>query len=142
MTLNPVTVDRRDPRTFAIIGAGMEVHRELGPGFLELVYHDALALEFSALGIPFAREVELPVSYKGVPLARHYRADFLCYGEILVEIKAIRHLTSADGTQLIHYLVAGRVRRGLLINFGAPSLQYRRFVGPANRFESASVASV
>jgi GxxExxY protein len=118
----------RDPETFAIIGAAMEVHRELGHGFLEAVYQTAPALEFTERGIPFRAEVELPVYYKGKRLACGYRADFVCYEDVLVETKAISALTSADHAQLINYLKATRHRRGLLFNFGAPSLETNRLV--------------
>jgi GxxExxY protein len=118
----------RDPQAFAIIGAAMEVHRELGHGFLEAVYQTALALEFTERGIPFRAEVELPVYYKGQRLACGYRADFVCYEDVLVETKAISALTSADHAQLINYLKATRHRRGLLFNFGAPSLETKRLV--------------
>lgn len=106
----------------------MEVHRELGHGFLEAVYQTALALEFTERGIPFRAEVELPVYYKGQRLACGYRADFVCYEDVLVETKAISALTSADHAQLINYLKATRHRRGLLFNFGAPSLETKRLV--------------
>src|SRR5262245_40188089 len=78
----------RDPFTYAIIGAAMDVHRQLGCGFLELVYQEALALEFSARSIPFTREVELPIHYKGQLLVCYYRPDFICYDRIIVETKA------------------------------------------------------
>jgi len=80
---------KRDEQTFAIIGAAMEVHRELGHGFLEAVYQDALAVEFGLRQVPFNREVVLPVFYKGGKLPSSYRADFVCFGEVLVEIKAL-----------------------------------------------------
>jgi GxxExxY protein len=78
----------RDPQTFAIIGAAMEVHRELGNGFLEGVYQDAFQHELQARNIEFAREYAVPVTYKGIPLTTPYRADFVCFGSILVELKA------------------------------------------------------
>ena len=120
--------EERDPRTYAIIGAAMEVHSELGGGFLEPVYHEALEIEFKARQIPFDREARLPVLYKGTQLACEYRADFVCYGAVVVEIKALRELHSAHEAQLINYLKATRLAVGLLVNFGAPSLQYRRLV--------------
>ena len=118
----------RDPQTYAIIGAAMEVHRELGPGFLENVYHEAMKIELTARGIPFESEVELPIFYKGQRLRCKYRADFVCYGEIIVETKARADLISSDRAQAINYLKSTRFRRSLLLNFGAPSLQYERIV--------------
>src|SRR5690349_8809820 len=96
----------RDPQTYAIIGAAMEVHRELGHGFLELVYQTALSLELRTRAIPYAAEVALPIRYKGKLLSCAYRADFVCFENILVEIKAITQLTSADDAQLINELKA------------------------------------
>ena len=118
----------KDPETYAIIGAAMEVHRQLGHGFLEAVYQEALALEMTARKIPFKREVSLPVEYKGQRLVCSYRADFVCYESIIVEMKAINQLTGADEAQLINELKATGLHRGLLLNFGAPSLEYKRLV--------------
>src|SRR5436190_22472564 len=119
---------QRDPETFAIIGAAMEVHRQLGHGFLELVYQTALALEFQDRGIPYAGEVALPIQYKGKLLTCTYRADFVCFKNVIVETKAIAQLTGADDAQLINQLKATGFHRGLLLNFGAPSLEHRRLV--------------
>lgn len=122
----------KDPETFAIIGAAMEVHRELGRGFLELVYQTALSLEFQERGIPFKAEVALPVRYKGKRLTCAYRADFVCFEEVIVETKAILKLTGADEAQLINELKATGLHRGLLLNFGASSLEHKRLVfGPS-----------
>lgn len=122
--------DERDRQTYLIIGCAMEVHRYLGSRFLEPVYQAALEVELDAKGIPFAREVEMPILYKGHPLTVRYRADFVCFGEILVELKAVERLTDREDSQVINYLSASQVKRGLLLNFGAGSLQFRRFVGP------------
>lgn len=122
-----------DPRTFEIIGAAMEVHREFGPGFLEGVYQDALEIEFQLRGIPYEREKAIVIKYKGQPLNHRYRADFVCYDEILVETKALKQLVSTDVAQTLHYLHATGLKLGLLINFGAPSLEHRRFANDKNK---------
>ena len=119
---------QKDPETFAIIGAAMEVHRELGRGFLELVYQTALALEFQEHGIPFKTEVALPIRYKNKLLTCAYRADFVCFESVIVETKAIATLTGADEAQLINELKATGLQRGLLLNFGAASLKHKRLV--------------
>ena len=118
----------KDPRTFAIIGAAMEVHRELGCGFLEPVYQEALAVEFALRPIPFEREVGLAVVYKGRQLETCYRPDFICYGQVIVELKALDRLGGVEESQIINYLKITGHKTGLLLNFGAQSLQYRRFV--------------
>jgi len=119
---------KHDPQTYAIIGAAMEVHKTLGHGFLEAVYHEALAIELQKSEIPFQHELELNIVYKGTPLHTTYRADFVCYDEIIVEIKALTHLSGVEEAQVLNYLKASQFSRGLLLNFGAPSLQVKRFV--------------
>lgn len=118
----------RDAETFSIIGAAMEVHRELGHGFLEAVYQEALAFEFEARGIPFEREKGLSILYKGRDLETKYRADFVCHGEVVVELKALQALSGNEDAQLLNYLKASGFKRGLLLNFGAASLQQKRMV--------------
>jgi len=120
--------EERDPQTYAIIGAAMEIHRQLGHGFLEAVYQDAAVIEFPLRKIPFEKEVSLPIRYKDTLLPSHYRADFICFSEIIVEFKALSRLSSVEEAQLLNYLKATGLKRGLLINFGAPSLQYKRMV--------------
>jgi GxxExxY protein len=121
-------IEERDPETYSIIGAAMEVHRELGPGFLEVPYQEALARELGDRAIPFEREAILPILYKGRPLDCLYRADFICHGSIIVELKAIRSISSVEEAQLLNYLKATGHERGLLLNFGALSLQVKRMV--------------
>jgi GxxExxY protein len=119
---------QRDKRTYAIIGAAMEVHRELGSGFLEAVYHEALTIEMTSRNIQFVHEVELPVIYKGQQLATSYRADFICFDTVILEIKALGKLNTLQEAQILNYLKATGLGVGLLINFSAESLQYKRFV--------------
>jgi len=119
---------QNDPRTFAIIGAAMEVHRQLGCGFLEPVYQEALASELAARGVPHRGEVELPVHYKGQRLNTSYRADFLCYDTVIVELKALAKLSGMGEAQILNYLKASGCGTGLLLNFGAPSLEYKRLI--------------
>lgn len=117
-----------DPETYAINGCAMAVHSELGPGFLEAVYQEALAAEFTLNGVPFEREVQLPVFYRGIKLQTFYRADFICFGCIVVELKAMKTMTGVEESILINYLKATGMERGLLLNFGAPGLQIKRMV--------------
>jgi GxxExxY protein len=119
---------QKDPQSHAIIGAAMEVHRELGFGFLEAVYQCALALEFQQRSIPFKAEVALPIRYKSKLLTCGYRADFICFEDLLVETKAIAELTRVDDAQVINQLKATGLERGLLLNFGGPSLEFKRLV--------------
>jgi GxxExxY protein len=105
----------------------MEVHANLGHGFLEAVYQEALAAEFSLRAIHFIREVDLPVIYKGQRLACAYRADFVCYDIVLAETKALGDLTGKEESQVINYLKVTGYPRALLLNFSVPSLQYKRF---------------
>ena len=118
----------QDPRTFAIIGAAYEVHRVLGAGFLELLYKDALAIEFVERKIPFRAEAPCSVEYKGQPLRGEYRIDFVCFDEIVLEVKARSITGPADHAQVINYLASSRLRCGLLLNFGASKLERKRFI--------------
>ena len=126
-----ITNRQRDPQTYVIIGAAMEVHRQLGCGFLEAVYQEALAVEFGLQNIAYQREVSLPVKYKDRLLNTGYRADFICFGEVLVELKALKKLSSVEDAQVIHYLKATGLQRGLLINFGSQTLENKRFIQTA-----------
>jgi len=119
---------QRDPETYSIIGAAMAVHAELGHGFLEPVYQEALEREFVARGIPYEREHPFPIYYRGALLNITYRADFVCHGSIIVELKALQQLSGTEESQVINYLKASGLTRALLINFGAPSLQHKRLI--------------
>ncbi|MGE9296347.1 MAG: GxxExxY protein [Puniceicoccales bacterium] len=120
--------DIRDIETYAIIGAAMTVHRELGHGFMENVYQEALAMELKFAKVSFEREKEIPVYYRESRLNVFYRADFICYGSIIVETKALAKTTSKEESQVLNYLKGTRLTRGLLLNFGSPSLEYKRLV--------------
>lgn len=117
-----------EEKTYQIIGAAQEVHRELGAGFLEGVYQDSLEIEFQQQHIPNHRECPLPIFYKGVRLKRTYIADFLCFDQIIVETKAVRMLVKEFEAQTLNYLKATKLRLGLLINFGEPSLKVKRII--------------
>jgi GxxExxY protein len=117
---------KRDPETYAVIGAAMAVHRELGAGFLEDVYHEALMMEMSERNIPFLHEVDLPIFYKGQPMQKVYRTDFVCFDTIIVELKALSEISGREKAQVINYLRASNYDRGLLLNFGSDSLHYTR----------------
>ena len=120
--------DIRDPRTYGVIGAAMEVHRELGCGFLEAVYQEALEIELEARGVPFRRQVELPVRYKGRLLNKIYVADLITHETVIVELKALARFSGTEEAQVINYLKATGMETGLLLNFGARSLEYKRFI--------------
>ena len=114
--------------THKIIGCCMAVHNELGYGFYEPVYHEAVAIEFLKAEIPYKKEVAMTITYKGNDLSKQYFADFLCFNEIIVELKAVNTLTDMHMSQVINYLKASKNRIGLLINFGAPSLEFKRII--------------
>ncbi len=118
---------KNGPQTYAIIGAAMAVHRELGSAFPATVYQAALEKAFQYRRVPYDRERRLPVQYRGEIIAE-YKADFVCYGEVIVELKAMRELSGNDEAQLINYLKATGLERGLLINFESPNLVYKRLV--------------
>ena len=114
--------------SYKIIGACMAVHKELGCGFLEAVYQEALEIEFKLQNIPFKREVPLQIPYKGYILKQPYYADFVCYEKIILETKAIETLIAKNESQVINYLEATKFKLGLLVNFGQRSLQQKRLV--------------
>ena len=104
--------------SYAINGAAMEVYNQLGHGFLEPVYQEALEKEFLLRGIPFEREKLLTISYKGDKLKQTYKADFVCYGKIIVELKAVSELTDAHRSQVYYYLHATGFRLDIILNYG------------------------
>ncbi len=116
-----------DPRTYAVIGAAMEVHRELGCGFNEVFFQDALEVEFKLRGIPYVREKAYHVFYKQHRLPSFLRPDFVCYGEVIVEIKALKEITGWEEAQILGYLKGTGFQTGLLLNFGTQSLYHRRY---------------
>ena len=114
---------------YAIVGAAIEVHRELGAGFLEAVYQEALERELALRGVAFEAQRELVIHYRGQPLSKIYVCDLLCFDKVLVELKAMDRLTGREEAQLINYLKAAGLPVGLLINFGAHGkLEWRRLV--------------
>ena len=115
-----------DERVQALLGAALEVHAQLGPGYQEQVYQEALALEFTLRGIPYVREAFVPVTCKGKRLAFSFRADLICFGQVVVELKTVRALTAKDDDQLRSYLNASGHVRGILLNFGQRRLQFKR----------------
>jgi GxxExxY protein len=114
--------------SYEIIGACIDVHKELGPGFHESVYQEALEIELENRRVPFIREAKLGITYKGKLLQKEWYADFLCYNKIIIELKAIDSLSMAHKSQLINYLKATNIQLGLLINFGQKSLVQQRVV--------------
>ena len=114
--------------SYKIIGACIEVHNELGSGFLEPIYQEALEVELTNQNIPFQREAPLPVKYKGMVLNKSYIADFILYDKIVLELKALDALSTVHESQVLNYLKATGFKLGLLVNFGQPKLQYKRLV--------------
>jgi GxxExxY protein len=106
----------------------MEVHRQLGCGFFEPIYQEALAIELKTRAIPFTRELKFPVRYKGIRLRKGYRPDFICFDSVVVELKALARLTQIEEAQMVNYLRVTGYHVGLLLNFGSRSLEQRRLV--------------
>ncbi|MBQ7753945.1 MAG: GxxExxY protein [Treponema sp.] len=115
-----------EEETGKILNACMEVHKELGNGFLEPVYQEALEEEFKLQHIPYEREKLLNIIYKGKKLTKEYFADFVCYGNIIVELKAVTNLVKAHKSQVINYMKATNSEIGILVNFGENSLKWER----------------
>ena len=124
--------------SYSIVGACMKVHRALGPGFLEAVYEEVLEKEFIIQNIPFKKQVQLNLYYEGVKLKKHYRADFVCYDSIIVELKAVAQIPSVFYAQLQNYLKCTNMELGMLINFGTPSLTYKRILNSNNSSNSSN----
>jgi len=114
--------------TYDIIGACMEVHKELGCGFLEAVYQEALSLVLLEKGIPFAREKVLDVVFREKVLNKKYIADFVCFDKVVVELKATEGLCDQNIAQVLNALKATKLKIGLLVNFGTTRLQYKRII--------------
>jgi GxxExxY protein len=114
--------------SYEIIGACMEVHNQMGSGFLEAVYHECLFIEFEERRIPFVSQAELPLFFKKRRLKQTFSPDFICFNQIVLEIKAVSNLVDKHRSQVINYLHATERHLGLLVNFGAhPKLEYERF---------------
>ena len=113
---------------YEITGAAMEVQNELGIGFQEPVYQEALTIELKNRGVPFEREKELTITYKGIQLEKKYYADFVCYGKIIVELKAVEEINNEHVAQVLNYLHATNIKLGYIINFGQKPLQRKRIV--------------
>jgi GxxExxY protein len=118
----------REEETFKIIGVCMEVHRNLGPGLLEVVYKDALEIEFKANDIPFEREKEFSIEYKGIILPHKFYADFIVNEDIVLEVKAVKEFSGEHTAQVLNYMKLSDSEIGLLVNFQNKSLQHKRLV--------------
>ena len=114
---------------YAIVGSMFEVYKTLGTGYLEAVYQEALAIEFTTNGIPFEREHRLSIYYKDAKLEKWYAPDFVCFGQIILELKVMSKITNIEIAQLLNYLKITKMRLGLLANFGSsPRLEWNRYV--------------
>jgi len=115
--------------SYAIMGACFEVYKEKGHGFVEPVYQECMEIELASRDIPFEAQKALPLDYKGTPLKHSYIPDLVCYGKIIVELKAVSALTDEHRAQVLNYLKATGYRLGILVNFGHhPKLQHERLV--------------
>ena len=114
---------------YAVVGAAIDVHRELGPGFLESIYQEAMEIELTSRKIPFVAQQPISVRYKGLILKKQYFADLVCFERIIVEIKALSHLSVTETAQLLNYLKGTGFPIGILINFGSHGkLEWKRIV--------------
>ncbi|MBO0342853.1 GxxExxY protein [Flagellimonas profundi] len=114
--------------SYFVIGLCMDIHNELGKGFSEVVYSDALEIELKSNGVPFKKEVKFDIIYKGKKLKHHYYADYLVDDKIILELKAVEKISSSHVKQTLNYLAASKMKLGLIINFGEDSLSYKRVI--------------
>jgi GxxExxY protein len=122
--------------TYEILGACFEVYNEMGCGYLESVYQECLEKELASCGIPFEAQQPIALAFKGQELQRTFSPDLLCFGKVIVELKAVRRLAAEHRAQLINYMKACRLEVGLLVNFGSyPQLDYERIVNQKNRYQ-------
>ena len=118
----------REEETFKIIGICMEVHRSLGEGLLEVIYKDALEIEFKQNNIPFEREKEFLIEYKGKVLPHKFYADFVVNDDIILEVKSVKEFSNEHIAQILNYMKLANSEIGLLVNFQTKSLQHKRYV--------------
>lgn len=130
-----------EAETYKINGACMNVHKALGPGFLESVYQEALEKELKRLLIPLIRHKKLQIVFNCEFLDKFFVADLVCYDVIIVELKAACYLTKIDSDQTINYLKSTHLNVGLLVNFGEPSLKWKRFIRSQNIAKAPSAQS-
>lgn len=128
MTQMSEDAGRRDKQTYAVIGTAMAVHGELGHGFLEPVYQEALAVEFSIRKFEFQKEVPIAILYRRQPLKISYKAGFICFGSLLVELKAFSRVSGVEESQVLNYLNASGLKKTLLLNFGTSHLECKRLI--------------
>ncbi len=114
--------------SYKIVGACIEVHKNLGCGFKEVIYKDALEIEFRKLNVPFSREKRFKIKYKGLILPHQYSADSVVYDSIILEVKSTPFIVNAFVAQTINYLKASGFRLGIIANFGEKSFVYKRVV--------------
>jgi GxxExxY protein len=127
-----------EEESYRIRGCMLTVFNELGNGFLEEVYQEALSREFALAGIPYTEQEKLLIYYHGQPLTHYYIADFVCFDKIIVELKAVRAIAPEHRAQTINYLKAAKLKLGLLVNFGTPAIQIERLL---NNPETKSIHS-
>jgi GxxExxY protein len=113
---------------YQIIKAFYNVHNNLGPGFLEAVYQEGLEIEFKKLGIPYKREIKINIWYEDVKLQKYYKADFICYDQIIIEIKSLAYLAEAHFRQTINELKATKYPLAYLVSFGGPKVKFKRII--------------